>query len=93
MNKAEATAPTPVRSATAVRGKYYNRLAEGTNVAILDPALLPHFPDSQSVNAALHAFLTLPAEARAAALQQATAKPHPAAEDFDPRTGTLQKAS
>ena len=29
-----------------VRGKYSNLFAEGTNVVILDPALLPSFPDS-----------------------------------------------
>ncbi|HEX5283521.1 MAG TPA: hypothetical protein VFW30_05330 [Bryocella sp.] len=41
----------------AVRGKYHNVLAKGTNVAIIDPELHEHFPDSESVNRALRAFL------------------------------------
>jgi hypothetical protein len=47
------------QSSTAVRGKYYNRLQQGTNLVILDPALMPFFPDSASVNRALHAFLAI----------------------------------
>jgi hypothetical protein len=43
----------------AVRGKYSNLLAKGTNVAIIDPALHPYFPDSESVNRALRAFLAI----------------------------------
>ena len=43
----------------AVRGKYTNLLAKGTNVAIIDPALQPYFPDSESVNRALRAFLAI----------------------------------
>jgi hypothetical protein len=43
----------------AVRGEYHNLLAEGTNVAIIDPELHEHFPDSESVNCALRAFLTI----------------------------------
>ena len=42
-----------------VRGKYTNLLAKGTNVAIIDPALHPYFPDSESVNRALRAVLAL----------------------------------
>ena len=42
-----------------LRGKYTNLLAKGTNVVVLDPALLPYFPDSESVNRALHAILTI----------------------------------
>lgn len=41
----------------ATRGKYTNLLAEGTNVAIIDPDLHEQFPDSESVNRALRAFL------------------------------------
>ena len=41
------------------RAKYNNLLAEGTNVAIIDPALHPYFPDSESVNRALKAFLAI----------------------------------
>jgi hypothetical protein len=42
-----------------VRGKYSNLLAKGTNVAIIDPTLHPYFPDSESVNRALRAFLAI----------------------------------
>lgn len=42
-----------------VRGQYTNLLAEGTNVAIIDPSLHPYFPDSESVNRALRAMLAL----------------------------------
>jgi|GEM_PF-1775002 len=42
-----------------VRGKYSNLLARGTNIAIIDPALHPYFPDSESVNRALRAFLSI----------------------------------
>jgi hypothetical protein len=42
-----------------LRGKYTNLLAKGTNVVVLDPALASYFPDSESVNRALHAFLTI----------------------------------
>jgi hypothetical protein len=40
---------------TAVRGKYANLLQQGTNVAILDPDIMEHFPHSESVNNALRA--------------------------------------
>jgi hypothetical protein len=36
-----------------VRGKYFERLQHGTNLAIIDPDLLDTFPDSESVNEAL----------------------------------------
>ena len=79
-----------------VRGKYSNLLAEGTNLVILDPALLPYFPDSQSVNDALHAFLSLPAVQREKTIAQYRSQPKaftvsPAA--FDPRTGRNSKSA
>jgi hypothetical protein len=37
----------------AVRGKYANRYAQGTNVVLLAPDVAEFFPDSDSVNAAL----------------------------------------
>jgi hypothetical protein len=42
-----------------VRGKHSNRLQQETKTVILDPELTPHFPDSASVNRALHAFLAI----------------------------------
>ncbi len=78
------------------RGKYSNLLAEGTNVVILDPALLGSFPDSQSVNDALHAFLSLPTAQREAALAQQRSPSNAftvASTAFDPRTGRNSEAA
>lgn len=36
-----------------VRGKYYDRAKQGTNIAVIAPDLLDAFPDSDSVNEAL----------------------------------------
>lgn len=36
-----------------VRGKYYQRYRQGTNVIVLDPDVAAVFRDSQSVNQAL----------------------------------------
>ena len=36
-----------------VRGKYYKRYQQGTNVVLLDPDVAAVFPDSESVNRAL----------------------------------------
>ncbi|MGK2859159.1 MAG: hypothetical protein ACSLFQ_18315 [Thermoanaerobaculia bacterium] len=41
----------------AVRGKYYERYREGTNVVLLEPDVAAAFHDSESVNAALRQFL------------------------------------
>lgn len=41
------------------RGKYAARSREGTNVVLLDPDLLPYFPDSKSVNDALRALVNI----------------------------------
>ena len=51
----------------ALRGRHSNLFEKGTNVVILDPALLDQFSTSESVNVALHAFLSLSEETRAAA--------------------------
>jgi len=42
-----------------VRGKYAKRFAEGSNLILLAPDLTPFFPDSESVNEALRALVTL----------------------------------
>jgi hypothetical protein len=39
----------------AVRGKYAERYAQGTNLVLLDPDVAEVFPDSESVNRALRA--------------------------------------
>lgn len=51
--------PKPVVASGAERGKYANLLKQGSNVSVLDPELMTYFPDSASVNRALHAFLVI----------------------------------
>ncbi|MGH7815916.1 MAG: hypothetical protein ACREOR_00860 [Candidatus Binatia bacterium] len=41
----------------AVRGKYYKRYLEGTNVVVLDPDVAKRFRNSASVNKVLRSFL------------------------------------
>ena len=87
MKKPEKTTPPLPK---VIRGKYTNLLQQGTNLIILDPALMPHFPDSASVNRALHAFLAINDHVRsAAALPRSRRRPAASAEPaFDPRVGT-----
>ena len=44
----------------AVRGKYYKRYLEGTNVVVLEPDVAKRFKNSASVNKVLRAFLKSP---------------------------------
>ena len=39
------------------RGKYAERYRGGTNVALIDPELTKHYPDSEAVNRALREHL------------------------------------
>ncbi len=39
--------------AGGVRGKYYKRFSEGSNVVVLEPDVAEAFPDARSVNEAL----------------------------------------
>ncbi len=70
MKKSAKADPLPERPdldfSKAVRGKYSNLLAKGTNVAIIDPTLHSHFHDSDSVNRALRAFLAINQEVKQA---------------------------
>lgn len=43
----------------AVRGKYYERYQQGTNVVLLDPDVAQAFRDAESVNRALRLLLDL----------------------------------
>ncbi len=58
MSKAEQLDPLAPRPnldfSKGVRGKYADRMQQGTNIVLLDPDLLDTFPDSASVNEALH---------------------------------------
>lgn len=42
-----------------VRGKYSKRIAEESNVVVIDPAVSKAFPNEASVNAALRALLEI----------------------------------
>lgn len=42
-----------------IRGKYAARYAEGTNVVVLEPDVLEHFPDSRAVNDALRSLVAI----------------------------------
>ena len=41
-----------------VRGKYYERYRQGTNIVLLDPYIAKVFRDSETVNIALRQFLS-----------------------------------
>ena len=41
-----------------VRGKYYQRYRQGTNVVLLEPDVARLFPDSATVNEALRRYLS-----------------------------------
>lgn len=41
-----------------VRGKYYERYRDGTNIVLLDPDVAKVFRDSETVNIALRQFLS-----------------------------------
>lgn len=72
-------------------GKYSNLLKQGTNLIILDPALLPFFPDSDSVNRALHAFLAIGDSVQSAAPTRRSLRlGH--SPSSDPRVATVTKA-
>lgn len=90
MKKADTNSPTPLKSGVT-RGKYAHLLQSGSNIAVLDPDIVDHFPDSESVNNALRAFLAFGQQlasvipsvrrpARRSAGVQSPAK-------FDPRKG------
>jgi len=54
-----------------VRGKYYERYRQGTNVVLLEPDVAKIFHDSETVNLALRQFLLEHGEPPKAAKRQA----------------------
>ena len=42
-----------------VKGKYYRRFAEGTNLVLLDPDIADAFPSAKEVNDALRVLVTV----------------------------------
>jgi len=63
--EADPLLPRKLDLSKAVRGKYYQRVQEGTNVVLLAPDLMDTFPNSDAVNDALRKYLTLTAADRA----------------------------
>jgi hypothetical protein len=49
-----------------VRGKYFARFRAGTNIVLLSPDVAKHFPNEQSVNAALRTLIRVPKRPRRA---------------------------
>lgn len=94
MKKVEAEAPT--RKTPMVRGKYTNLLRQGSNVAILDPDVVDHFPDSESVNNALRAYLSFGKHFESVVAPRPRPPKRTAGTDqeldFDPRTGRNDRA-
>ena len=58
----------------AVRGKYYERYRQGTNVVLLDPDVAAAFKDSAAVNDALRLLVSL-AEAKVPRLRTESHEP------------------
>jgi hypothetical protein len=56
-------APRPLDYSKAVRGKYFDRMQQGTNIVLIAPDLLDTFPDSESVNEALRGLKKLAIQA------------------------------
>jgi len=61
--EADPLEPRPLDLSKAVRGKYYDRMQEGTNIILLAPDLMDTFPDSDSVNEALRSLKAIAARA------------------------------
>ena len=59
-NRKQNDAPTEYETrklGKGVRGKYYRRFQEATNVVMIDPDLTTAFPNSKAVNDALRSLL------------------------------------
>jgi hypothetical protein len=63
--EADPLLPRTLDLSKAVRGKYYDRMQEGTNIVLLAPDLMEAFPDSDAVNDALRKYQALTAANRA----------------------------
>ena len=58
----------------AVRGKYYKRYLEGTNVVVLEPDVAKRFKNSASVNRVLRAYIKSPKRGQSSGPTAATRK-------------------
>jgi hypothetical protein len=54
--KADPLLPRKLDLSRAIRGKYYDRMQQGTNIILLAPDLMEAFPTSEAVNDALRKF-------------------------------------
>lgn len=72
----------------AVRGKYFERYRQGTNVVMLDPDIADVFPDATAVNDALRLLVAV-ADAKALRRQERTRRPKKAQQ---PKSGGQRKA-
>ena len=63
--EADPLLPRKLDLSKAVRGKYYDRMREGTNIILLAPDLMEAFPESDAVNDALRKYQALTAAKRA----------------------------
>jgi len=63
--EADPLRPCKLDLSKAVRGKYYDRMRDGTNIVLLAPDLMEAFPDSDAVNDALRKYQALTAAKRA----------------------------
>ncbi|HEY5055813.1 MAG TPA: hypothetical protein VII58_06610, partial [Acidobacteriaceae bacterium] len=74
MNKPDQLDPLAPRPnldfSKGVRGKYSQRMRQGTNVVIIAPDLLDAFPDSASVNEALRSLKKLATRSASPAQQR-----------------------
>ena len=61
----------------AVRGKYYERYRQGSNVVLLDPDVADVFPNATAVNDALRMLVAV-ADAKAFRRQERTKRPNKA---------------
>lgn len=59
-----------------VRGKYFARYRQGTNLVLLDPEVSRAFPDSAAVNEALHSLIRIAKAASKKNGKTRPARPH-----------------
>ena len=59
----------------AVRGKYYKRYLENTNVVVLEPDVARRFKNSEAVNEALRSLMKPSSAARSPARRMRTRRP------------------
>jgi len=51
--EADPLEPSTLDLSKAVRGKYFERMQEGSNIVLIAPDLMETFPNSEAVNLAL----------------------------------------